>query len=113
MLPALKSSTSGCPFEVGAVGLASTNIHMVVGAPRSYLTPRAATLAISINPPLRSPSKFVVTIDKRRLHPSFWFTLLSEITCNVGMDEWNGMEWNGMEWNGMEWNGMEWNGLDK
>jgi hypothetical protein len=35
--PALKSSTSGCPFELGPVGLAPTKIHMVVGAPRSYL----------------------------------------------------------------------------
>jgi hypothetical protein len=37
ILPALKSSTFGCPFEVGPVGLAATKTHMVVGAPRSYL----------------------------------------------------------------------------
>jgi hypothetical protein len=43
---ALKSSTSGCPFEVGPVGLAPTKIHMVVGDPRSYLTTRASTLAL-------------------------------------------------------------------
>jgi hypothetical protein len=36
---------SGCPFKVGPVGLAPTQTHMVVGAPRSYLTPRASTLA--------------------------------------------------------------------
>jgi hypothetical protein len=43
--PAFQSSTSGCPFEVGLVGLAPTKTRMVVGAPRSYLTPRASTLA--------------------------------------------------------------------
>jgi hypothetical protein len=36
---------SGCPFEVGRVGLALTKTHMVVGAPRSYLATRASTLA--------------------------------------------------------------------
>jgi hypothetical protein len=45
ILPALKSSKSGCPFEVGPVGLAPTITHMVVGTPRSYLAPRASTLA--------------------------------------------------------------------
>jgi hypothetical protein len=45
ILPALKSLTSGCPFEVGPVGLAPTETHMVMGAPRSYLTPSASTLA--------------------------------------------------------------------
>jgi hypothetical protein len=45
ILPAFKSSTSGCPFEVGPVGLAHTKTHMVLGAPRSYLTSRALTLA--------------------------------------------------------------------
>jgi hypothetical protein len=45
MLPALKFSTSGCQFEVGPVGLAPTETHMVVGAPRSYHTLRASTLA--------------------------------------------------------------------
>jgi hypothetical protein len=41
------------PFEVGLVGLASTKIHLVVGAPRSYLTPRASTLANSARPECR------------------------------------------------------------
>jgi hypothetical protein len=45
MLPALKSSTSACPFDVGPVGLATTKTYKVVSAPRSYLTPRASTLA--------------------------------------------------------------------
>jgi hypothetical protein len=38
ILPALQSSTPGCPFEVGPEGLALTNAHIVVGAPRSYPT---------------------------------------------------------------------------
>jgi hypothetical protein len=42
ILPAPISWTSGCPFEVG---LALIKSHMVVGAPRSYLNPRASTLA--------------------------------------------------------------------
>jgi hypothetical protein len=42
VLPALKSSKSGCLFEVG---LAPTETHMVVDAPRSYLTPRPSSLA--------------------------------------------------------------------
>jgi hypothetical protein len=42
--PASKRSSSGCSFVVGPVGLAIINTHMVVGAPRSYLTPRALTL---------------------------------------------------------------------
>jgi hypothetical protein len=45
ILPALRSSTSDFLFEVGPVGLAPTETHIVVGAPRSYLTPRTTTLA--------------------------------------------------------------------
>jgi hypothetical protein len=45
--PALISSMSGCPFKVGPVGFAPTKIHMVVGAPRSYLTSRTSTLVTS------------------------------------------------------------------
>jgi hypothetical protein len=47
VLPALKSSMSGCPFKVGPVGLAPTLTHMVVGAPRSYHTPRALTWPVT------------------------------------------------------------------
>jgi hypothetical protein len=43
-LPAPRSLTSDFPFEVGAVGLAATVTHVVVGPPRSDLTSRAATL---------------------------------------------------------------------
>jgi hypothetical protein len=45
VLPALKSSMSGCPLKVGALGLARARTHMVVGSPRSYPSPRASTLA--------------------------------------------------------------------
>jgi hypothetical protein len=43
--PYYRLSNPRRPFEVGPVGLAPTETHMVVGAPRSYLTPRALTLA--------------------------------------------------------------------
>jgi hypothetical protein len=33
VLPALKSSMSGCPFKDGSVGLAPPKIYVVVGAP--------------------------------------------------------------------------------
>jgi hypothetical protein len=46
LLPVVsRSSTSGCRFEVEPIGIPPTKTHMVVGAPRSYLTPRASTLA--------------------------------------------------------------------
>jgi hypothetical protein len=37
---------SGRLFKVGPVGLAPTNTHMVVGAPRSCLTPKTSTLPV-------------------------------------------------------------------
>jgi hypothetical protein len=42
ILPASRFSTTGCPFEVGPFRFAPRQ-HMVVGAPGSYVTPRAST----------------------------------------------------------------------